>query len=81
VAEAARPQILHQQMTDLAAFPHAALVVEARYADFLVPDKVRPASPARLARFLAELAALHPRVPLVYAGSRRLAAAWTAAFL
>ncbi len=78
--ELERPQVLHQQLTDLGAFAHAALVVEARYADFLEPARVRPWSPARVARLLAELAALHPRVPLVYAGSRRLAAAWTSAF-
>lgn len=74
-------QALHQQLEDLARLPAAALVVEAQYGDFL--DERRLAGrwpPAHTARVLAELAALHPRLPIVFAGSRKLANAWCASF-
>lgn len=57
-------------------------MVEAQYADFL--DETRLAgrwSAAFVARALAELAALHPRLPIVFAGYRKLANQWTHRFL
>jgi hypothetical protein len=74
-------QALHQQLADLASHAPAALVIEADYRDFL--DPVRLAGrwpPAHLARALAELAALHPALPVVYAGNRKLANLWTYRF-
>jgi hypothetical protein len=67
---------LHQQLAALEAQPRAALVIEAQYADFLDPARTRPWPAAHAARVLAELAALHPRLPVVYAGSRKLANHW-----
>jgi hypothetical protein len=71
---------LHQGLAHLASQPRAALVIEAQYADFLDPSKVRAWPPAHVTRVLAEIAALHPRVPLVFAGNRKLANFWTVRF-
>jgi hypothetical protein len=71
---------LHQGLAQLASQPRAALVIEAQYADFLDAERVRPWPPAHLARVLAEIAALHPRLPIVYAGNRKLANHWALAW-
>src|ERR1043166_2165755 len=74
-------QALHGVLADLASHPRAALVVEAQYGDFLDERRVRGRWPvAHLARALAELAALHPRLPVVFAGSRKLANLWAERF-
>lgn len=73
-------QILHQTFAELAAFPHSALVIEAQYGDFLVPEKVRPVQVTRAARLLAEISALHQRVPVIFAGNRKLANEWASGF-
>jgi hypothetical protein len=74
-------QVFHQQLADLAAYPRAAVVVEAQYADFLDTKRLQGrVSPTRLARALAEIGALHPTVPLVYAGNRKLANQWVQAY-
>jgi len=67
---------LHQGLAELASQKRAALVVEAQYADFLDPERTRPWPPAHVARVLAEIAALHPRLPIVFAGNRKLANHW-----
>jgi hypothetical protein len=67
---------LHERLAALEAQPRAALVIEAQYADFLDPERTRPWPAAHAARVLAELAALHPRLPVVFAGSRKLANHW-----
>jgi hypothetical protein len=67
---------LHQGLVELASQPRAALVVEAQYGDFLDAERVRPWPPAHVARVLAEIAALHPRLPIVFAGNRKLANHW-----
>jgi hypothetical protein len=69
---------LHQQLAQLASQPRAALVVEAQYGDFLDASKTRSWPPSHVARVLAEIAALHPKLPLVFAGNRKLANHWTA---
>jgi ERCC4-type nuclease len=71
---------LHQKMGELAAYRHAAVVVEGQYADLSDPRKIERCSPAHLLRVVAELAVLHPKVPLIWAGNRKLAAVWTAQF-
>jgi len=71
---------LHQQLAELGSYPHAALVVEAQYADFGKPVKIRRWPAAHLLRVLGELTALHPTVPLVFAGNRKLANVWTERF-
>ncbi len=68
---------LHQQLAELAAWPHAALVIEAQYADFGNPDKIGRWSAAHLLRVLGELPALFPNVQCVFAGNRKLANVWT----
>jgi hypothetical protein len=74
-------QALHQQLADLAGHAPAALVIEADYRDFLDPARLRGRWPApHLARVLAEIAALHPGLPVIYAGNRKLANLWTARF-
>lgn len=74
-------QALHQQLADLAGHPPVALVIEADYRDFLDPARLRGRWPAaHLARVLAEIAALHPGLPVIYAGNRKLANLWTARF-
>lgn len=74
-------QALHQQLALLAAQPSPALVIEAQYADFLDDHHVGGRWPvAYLARVLAELAALHPALPIVYAGNRKLANLWCQRF-
>jgi hypothetical protein len=71
---------LHQVLTELAAHERAAFVIEAQYADFLDPEKTGAWPAPHVARVLAELSALHPRLPIVYAGNRKLANAWTLAW-
>ncbi|MFN0180495.1 MAG: ERCC4 domain-containing protein [Gemmatimonadales bacterium] len=74
-------QALHHAMADLATLGRASVVVEAEYGDFV--DPVRLAGrwpPAHVGRVLAELAVLHPTLPIVFAGNRKLANGWTAAF-
>jgi hypothetical protein len=74
-------QALHQQLADLASHEPAALVIEAQYADFLDPKRLRGRWPApHVGRVLAELAALHPTLPIVYAGNRKLGNLWTQQF-
>jgi hypothetical protein len=81
LADIGAVQALHHQLEDLASLPTAAVVIEAQYADFLDESRLGGRWPAaHLARVLAELAALHPRLPVVYAGNRKLANAWCARF-
>lgn len=74
-------QALHHALVDLSRYEHSAVVVEAQYADFL--DERRLAHrwpPSFVARALAEVAALHPGLPMVFAGNRKLANDWTHRF-
>jgi hypothetical protein len=74
-------QALHQQLADLASQEGPALVIEADYRDFLDPARLAGRWPAaHLARVLGEIAALHPHLPVVFAGNRKLANAWTQRF-
>lgn len=74
-------QALHQQLADLASYGTAALVIEAQYGDFLDPARVKGRWPVdRLSRVLAEVTALHPDLPVIYAGNRKLANLWTERF-
>ena len=74
-------QALHHQLADLASWDSSALVIEAQYGDFLDQSRLQGRWPAvHLARVLAELAALHPKLPMVFAGNRKLANAWCQQF-
>lgn len=69
---------LKYAMADLAALPHAAIVVEDRYAAIFKQDRVRPAT---IADALAELQVTWPAIPIVFADTRPLAEEWTYRFL
>ncbi len=69
-------QVLHQQLAELAAHPHPALVIEAPYGHFLEPNRVAPWPAAHVARSLAEIQAMHPGLPVIYAGNRKQANEW-----
>ncbi len=69
-------QILHQQLAELTTYPHPALVVEAPYGHFLDPKRVAPWPAAHVARALAEISAMHPTLPVIYAGNRKQANEW-----
>ena len=80
-AEVGAIQALHQQLADLASQPPAALVIEADYRDFLDLARLKRAlAGGHLARVLAEVTALHPGLPVIYAGNRKLANLWTYRF-
>ena len=69
--------VLHQRLAELATYEHHALVVEALYADFLNPKKVKYYTPAFCARAVGELYALHPRLRIVFCANRKMANEWT----
>ncbi len=83
LAEIVALGVLHQKLGELESHPNAALVVEAQYGDFLDPSRLVRAgkwTPAYLARVLGEIAAVHPKLQVVYAGNRKLANTWARAF-
>jgi hypothetical protein len=69
---------LRYLLADLAALPHAAVVVEDRYSAVFKLDRVRPAT---IADQLGEAAARFPSVPIIFAETRQLAQEWTYRFL
>jgi len=69
---------LKYAMADLAALPHAAIVVEDRYAAIFKQDRMRPAV---VADAVAELQITWPAIPIVFADTRPLAEEWTYRFL
>lgn len=78
LASIGRLDAFHQQLVELESFPNAALVVEANYADFLNPGKLGGYySPNFLAMVIAEICHAHPRLQVIFAGNRKLAAYWT----
>jgi hypothetical protein len=72
--------LLHQRLGELERYAHPAVVIEGAYADFLSPAKTRVYSPAYMTKVLAELAAFHPKLPIVFAGNRKLGREWTLRF-
>ena len=81
LADVGAIQALHQQLADLASQPASALVIEADYRDFLDPARLKERWPAaHLGRVFAEIAALHPCLPVIFAGNRSLANLWTERF-
>jgi hypothetical protein len=69
---------LRYALTELAALPRAAVVVEDRYSGIF---KVGPMRPAQIADGLAELQVRWPNVPIVFCETRQLAEEWTYRFL
>ncbi|MCX5970574.1 MAG: hypothetical protein NTV14_03605 [Coprothermobacterota bacterium] len=80
LAEFGRMAVFHQQLAELGSYPAPALVIEAAYADLLSPAKVCPYTPTFAAKALAELQAFHPGLPMIFAGSRKLAREWVLRF-
>jgi len=72
---------LHQSLSELAGFPFAALVIEANYGDFLDPERLQGRWPASHGyRIMAELQVMHPRLPIVFARTRKEANLWAYGF-
>ncbi|MBK8250134.1 MAG: hypothetical protein IPK85_22500 [Gemmatimonadetes bacterium] len=81
LADLGAMQALHHALAHLARQAHAALVVEAQYADFLDEKRLTGRwPPSFTARALAELQVMHPTLSVVYAGNRALANQWTHRF-
>ena len=66
------------QLTELAAIPRAAVVVEERYSQVFKLDRVRPSV---VADGIAECQIRFPAVPIVFCETRKLAQEWTYRFL
>nr|WP_169311871.1 ERCC4 domain-containing protein [Gracilinema caldarium] len=63
-----RIAMLHQVLRDLESLPHPALVIEADYGDFLNPEKLEHSYKSSYCyRLLAELQAMHPKLPIIFA--------------
>lgn len=69
---------LRYQLTELAALPRAAVVVEDRYARIFTLEHVRGSV---VAGGLAEVQVRWPAVPIVYCETRKLAQEWTYRYL
>ncbi len=69
--------VLHQKLAELVTYEHHALVIEALYADFLNPKKVKYYPPTFCARAIGEIYALHPRLRVVFCANRKMANEWT----
>jgi hypothetical protein len=69
---------LHQTLRELEAMAHPALVIEAYYGDFMNQKRLKGRwPPSHGYRLMAELQALHPALPIVFAGTRKEANLWT----
>ncbi|MBV9328337.1 MAG: ERCC4 domain-containing protein [Chloroflexi bacterium] len=80
LADFGRMDILRQRLLELTAFGQHAVVIEARYEDFLSPEKVHHWSAAFCARAIADLYAMFPRLRLVFCSNRKTAAEWTRSY-
>lgn len=70
----------HQSLTELEICKNSALVIEAAYADFLDKNKIHPYTGNFGAKAIAEIQVAHPNLAFIFAGSRKLAIAWTLHF-
>lgn len=71
---------LHQRLGEMEAYKYPAVVVEAMYADFLNPDKLKFYAPSFAAKVIAEIHVFHPKINIVFAGNRKLANQWALRF-
>lgn len=70
--------ILHQKLRELATYTYAAVVVESDYGDFLDPKHLKGRwPPSHGYRLLAELQVMHPKLPFIFARTRKEANLWT----
>jgi hypothetical protein len=65
-------------MADLATLPRAAVIVDGSYGDIF---KLQHVAPGFVADSLARVQVRYPSVPVVFAGTRKLAEEWTFRFL
>ncbi len=68
--------ILNQNISELLAYKHSAIVIEAEYKDFLNPEKNNFISPNYCSRLFANIFAIHPKFQIVFAGNRKIANLW-----
>lgn len=81
LSDFSRIALLHQVLRDLESLPHPALVIEADYGDFLNPEKLKHSYKLSYCyRALAELQAMHPKLPIIFARTRKEANLWTYGF-
>lgn len=81
LAELYQMSLFHQSLRELTAFPNAALVIEGQYNDFLSPKHLKNrCKPGFCFRALAEIHAMHPKLQIIYAGTRKDANLWTWGF-
>ncbi|MGA1846003.1 ERCC4 domain-containing protein [Deferribacter abyssi] len=80
ISEFSRLPVFHQQVAELSAYEYSALVIEANYSDFLKADKLKFYSPSFAVKAIAEIFALHPHLPIIFAGNRKLANEWAYRF-
>lgn len=73
--------VLHQGLRELTTYSYAALVIESDYGDFLNPKRLAGRwPPSHGYRVLSELQAMHPSLPIIFAGTRKEANLWTYGF-
>lgn len=73
--------ILHRALEELSTFSNAAIVIEAHYGDFMDPKRLDGRwQPSHAYRVIAELQAMHSRLPMIFAGTRKEANLWTYAY-
>jgi len=74
---------VHLTLTELAAYPFAAMVVEAPFHYFLDQSRLGPYGfrAATVEKLIMELYASHPAVHLVFLENRKVAQRWCASFL
>lgn len=80
LAEFGRMSTFHQVLSELELYRNYALVIEAAYSDFLSPGKMKHYRPSFAAKAMAEIQAMHPKLPVIFAGNRKLANEWTRRF-
>jgi hypothetical protein len=74
---------LHMTMTELATYPHAAVIVEAPYHYFLDSKRIKEArmTLAKVESLIMELYTRHPLIHLVFLENRQVAEHWCGKFL
>ena len=80
LADIGRLDALHQSLGELEAYPYNALVIEASYPDFLDSRRLHHYTPSVVARAIADISALHPKLKVIFAHSRKGANEWCRRF-
>ena len=76
LSELGKLDAFHQTLGELEAYPYNALVIEAGYPDFLDRKRLHHYNPSVVARALADISALHPKLKVIFAHSRKGANEW-----